>query len=65
MLSLRTVVCPAVLIFFVVGTIGCSDAPSTGESVQQTSDSTARGKSMAEGYMKKAAEQKAQKGQKR
>jgi hypothetical protein len=65
MLCLRTVLCPAVLIFFVVGATGCGETPSTGESVQQTSESTARGKIMAEGYMKKAAEQKAQKGQRR
>jgi len=47
--------------FLLLGATGCGGgAPSTGESLKQAPDTEARGKEMAEGYMKKAAAQQAQ-----
>ena len=55
----RSVPCLAVIGCFLLGVIGCGGSvPTTGESLNEAPDTAARGKSMAEGYMKKAAAQK-------
>jgi hypothetical protein len=53
--------CLVVIGFLLLGVTGCGGgAPSTGEALKQAPDTEARGKIMAEGYMKKAAAQQAQ-----
>jgi hypothetical protein len=61
MLCRRTVPSLVVIGSLLLGVTGCGGgAPSTGESLKQAPDTEARGKQMADGYMKKAAAQNAQ-----
>jgi hypothetical protein len=59
MLSHRAIPCLVMVGFLLLGVTGCGGAPPTGESLKQAPDTEARGKQMAEGYMKKAAAQNA------
>jgi hypothetical protein len=60
MLSHRAVPCFVVIGSLLLGVPGCGGgAPSTGETIKQAPDTEARGKEMADGYMKKAAAQNA------
>jgi len=57
MLSRHTVPCLVVIGFLLLGVTGCGGgAPSTGESLKQAPDTVAKGKDMAERYMKRSAE---------
>lgn len=58
MLSRRRVLCLGVIGSLFLGVTGCGgSAPSTGEVLKVPPNNEALGKAMAEGYMKKAAEQ--------
>jgi hypothetical protein len=60
MLSRRTIPFLVVIGSLLLGVPGCGGgAPSTGEAIKQAPDTEARGKQMADGYMKKAAAQNA------
>jgi hypothetical protein len=47
--------CLAMIVFLLLGMIGCGGGvPATGESLKEGPDTAARGKAMADGYMAKA-----------
>jgi hypothetical protein len=57
----RRVPCLAAIGSLLLAATGCgNDVPTTGDSLQATPDAAAKGKEMADGYMKKAAMQKSQ-----
>ena len=56
----RRATCLMVIGFLLLGTAGCGGGvPTTGDTLKGAPDTAARGKEMADGYMKKAAAQKA------
>jgi hypothetical protein len=61
MLFRRRVPCFVVIGILMLGATGCGGGvPTTGDSLKEAPDTAARGKAMADGYMKKAASQKGQ-----
>jgi hypothetical protein len=51
--------CLAMIVFLLLGMIGCGGGvPTTGDSLKEGPDTAARGKSMADGYMAKAGMRK-------